>query len=185
MAGKCILSGQRCKIAGLLALFILLALLFHYLELGRLIYYILLFCAVVWLALELKFDSSGKNIRNAFLVGLFLMVFDFAVENTGGFIGLWTTHQSILPIYFVPLEIIFICTLGGMAWALHLPKKFSPSYSLFDILLFSFFGALGEALLIKNSLMIYTGGWTSTHAFFGYFTTWVILHIIRYKILKV
>jgi ABC-type polysaccharide transport system permease subunit len=72
-----------------------------------------------------------------------------------------------------------------MAWALYLPKKFRLSYSLFDILFFSFFGALGEALLIKNGLMVYTGGWTTTHAFFGYFVTWVILHTIRYKVLEV
>jgi hypothetical protein len=178
-------SGIKCKIYGLLALFLLLAIAFYQLSLGGLIYFILLGCAIIWLILELKYDSKGKNLKNALLIGLFLMIFDFIVENSGGAAGLWTTHQSIFPIEFVPLEIMFICTIGGMAWALYLPKEQSLVYSLFDIIFFSFFGALGEALLIKSGLMNYTGGWTSIHAFFGYILTWVILHLMRYKVLKV
>lgn len=184
MAEKCVV-GQKFKINGLLVLFTLLVFVFLYLQPGRLVYFILLLCSVGWLAFELKCDASGKNVKNAFLVGVFLMVFDFAIENSGGFLGYWNTYRSIFPIYFTPLEIMFICTIGGMAWALHLPKKFSPGYSLFDILFFSFFGAVGEALLIRNGLMLYTGGWTSVHAFFGYVFTWVILHLVRYKALEV
>ncbi|MFH1125837.1 MAG: hypothetical protein V1703_01815 [Candidatus Altiarchaeota archaeon] len=184
MEEKCIL-GRKLKVNGLLLLFVILAFCFLYFQPGRLIYFILLLCSIGWLAVELRCESPGKNLKNAFLIGMFLMVFDFAVENSGGFMGYWKTYQSVFPIYFVPLEIMFICVIGGMAWALYLPEKFSLGYSLFDIVFFSAFGAFGEALLIGNGLMMYTGGWTSVHAFFGYLVTWVILHFVRYKVLKV
>ena len=176
---------QRCKLNSLLLLFTLLAAIVLIFPLGNVIYVILIACAVSWLAVELKFDVAGKSIRNAFFIGVFLMAFDFAVENIGGFLGYWKTYGSAFPIYFVPLEIMLVCVLGGTAWALYLPEKFNIVYSIFDILFFSFFGAAGESLLIQNGLMHYYGGWTSVHAFFGYAVTWIILHFIRYRVLKV
>jgi len=184
MAAKSALS-QGGKLNGILVLFTALAITFIVLPLGNVIYAVLLVCAASWLAAELKFDASGKNMRNALLIGVFLMAFDFAVENLGGFLGYWRTYESVLPIYFVPLEIMVVCVLGGMAWALYLPKKFSAVYSAFDILLFSFFGAAGESLIIHSGLMHYSGGWTSVHAFFGYAVTWILLHFIRYRVLEV
>jgi hypothetical protein len=184
MAVKSALS-QGGKLNGILVLFTALAITFLVLPLGSAIYAVLLVCAVVWLVEELKFDSAGKSLRNAFFIGVFLMAFDFAVENLGGFLGYWRTYESVFPLYFVPLEIMLVCIFGGMAWALYLPKKFNAAYSVFDILFFSFFGTAGESLLIRNGLMHYSGGWTSVHAFFGYVVTWIILHFIRYGVLEV
>lgn len=178
-------TGQGCKLKGLLVLFVALAALFLYAQPGRLVYAVLVSCSGGWLLFELKYDGSGRKIKNAFLVGVFLMAFDFAVENTGGFLGYWTTHQSVFLVYYVPVEIMLVCTLGGIAWALYLPRVFDWKYSMLDIVFFAFFGAVGEALLIRNGLMVYTCGWTSVHAFFGYFVTWVVLHFVRYKILEV
>lgn len=184
MSGVCCV-GRGCRLSGLAAVFVALAALFFYLQPGRLIYLLLVLCSFGWLLFELKHHAQGRNVMNAFLTGLSLMVFDFAVENTGGFLGYWTTYGSILPVYYVPVEIMLVCVAGGMAWALYLPREFNRGYSLLDVLLFSFFGALGEALLIRNGLMAYTGGWTSVHAFFGYLVTWVLLHFIRYRVLEV
>jgi hypothetical protein len=184
MAGVCCAS-QGCKLKFLLLLFLALGAFFLYGQPGRLIYPVLVFCSAIWLFLELKCGASGRNVKNALLLGVFLMAFDFAVENTGGFLGLWTTHGSVFPVYYVPVEIMAVCILGGMAWALYLPRKFELGYGVVDVLFFSFFGMAGEALLARNGLMAYTGGWTSVHAFFGYLVTWVLLHFVRYRILEV
>jgi len=176
---------QKLKVALLMTLFVSLAVALINLELGVLTYPLFLLLAILWLAAELRFDSSGKNIKNAFLIGLALMAFDFLVENIGGFLGYWRTHGSVFPLGFVPLEIMLLCVVGGMSWALYLPRRLSLWYSLIDIVFFSFFGSLGEALLIKNGLLGYMGGWGSVNAFLGYLVTWIMLHVVRYKVLEV
>jgi hypothetical protein len=177
--------GQGFKACGLILLFVLLAFLFYFFDLGGLIYVVLVFCSAAFLAFELFFDASGKSVRRAALAGVFLLVFDFAVESAGGVTGLWATYGSVFPVGFVPVEIMFVCFLGGTAWALYLPKAFNPGFSVFDVLFFSFFGSLGESLLIRNGVMAYSGGWTAFHAFLGYAFTWMILHVLRYKVLEV
>jgi hypothetical protein len=74
--------------------------------------------------------------------------------------------------------------LGGAAWTLYLPKKFNILYSLGDILLFSTYGMVGEYILSSHGIMQYRGGWIP-NAFFGYMATWIILHILAYRIVKV
>lgn len=179
------LSHQSQTVKYLFILFAVLAVAFILLKPGRLIYFILVACACGWFFLQRKRHPVRSETRSAIYVGLFLMVFDFIVENAGGFLGLWKTYGSILPIYFVPVEIMMLCLVGGTAWALYLPKKFNWNYSILDIVFFSLFGAIGEAVLMHNSLIAYTGGWTSVHAFFGYLVTWIILNFMRYRVFKV
>jgi len=175
---------QTRKVTAMLGLFTVLAVVFCCFSLGSLIYLVLVSLAVVWLALEARFDSIGKSLKKALVLGLFLMLFDFAVENIGGILGYWQTHGSLVPLWFVPVEIVALTTIGGAAWALYLPRKSDWKYTLFDSWFFGVFGALGETLMIKNGLMTYMGGWTPVHAFFGYFVTWVILHTVWYKVLN-
>jgi len=175
---------QLRKVMAILGLFSVLAVVFCCLSLGSLIYIILVSLAVVWLALEVRFDSLGKSLKKALVLGLFLMLFDFAVENVGGILGFWQTHGSLFPLWFVPVEIVALTTIGGMAWALYLPRKPDWKYTVFDSWFFAMFGALGESLMIRNGLMTYMGGWTPVHAFFGYFVTWLVLHAVWYKVLN-
>lgn len=148
---------------------------------GLLTYAALVTLALIWLVYEASKTKKNKLLKHAFLLGLFLMVFDFVVENAGFFAGLWTSPQSMFSVISVPIEIMLLTFIGGSAWALHLPTKPDRTYVTFEVLIFGFFGALGEYLLILNGMMVYTNGWTSLHAFFGYVVTWIILFGVWYK----
>ncbi|MFH0832849.1 MAG: hypothetical protein V1900_03970 [Candidatus Aenigmatarchaeota archaeon] len=151
---------------------------------GLLTYATLVVLASVWLGYEIAKPKKRNMIKYALLLGVFLMVFDFIVENLGFYSGLWTSPQSIFSVISVPIEIIALTFIGGFAWAMHLPLKFDKVYMLFEVLIFGFFGALGEYLLIVNKMMIYTNGWTSLYAFFGYAVTWIILFAVWYKVIR-
>ena len=148
---------------------------------GLVTYATLVFLAFIWLLYETAKPKKKPLIKYAILLGLFLMIFDFIVENLGFFAGLWTSPQSIFSVIAVPIEIMALTFIGGYAWSMHLPLKFDKVYMFFEVLIFGFFGALGEYLLILNNMMIYTNGWTSIHAFFGYVITWIILFGVWYK----
>lgn len=147
---------------------------------GLMTYATLLILAILWLGYELNQPKKRKILNQALALGLFLMLFDFVIENGGFFAGLWTSPQSIFLVIAVPIEIIALTIIGGTAWALHIPEKPSHSYIAFELLIFGIFGALGEYLLMLNGMMVYTGGWTSIHAFFGYVITWVVLFWVWY-----
>jgi hypothetical protein len=170
----------------LLILFSLLAVLFSLGILSHLaIWWTLAGLAVAWLAFEYALNRKSPGmLKKAVLMGLFLMVFDFIFEGSGTLFGLWRSSHSILPILTVPVEVMLICLIGGAAWYLYLPEKFNRFHSAADILLFAFFGALGEAVLVGNGMMTYYQWWTSYHAFVAYGITWVILHYVRYRLLK-
>jgi len=176
------------KIFKLLIFFIILSLFFWY-SLPILpkfsFWSILLFLALAWFLIEVKINwMKRKRIKKAVMIGLFLMIFDFIFENSGFYIGFWTSFHSLFFVLTVPVEIIGVTLLGGIAWALYLPRKFNRLYSVADILLFSIFGTLGELILTTNGIMSYSSGWTSLHAFFSYMITWIILHTLNYKISK-
>lgn len=146
---------------------------------------ILLLLAIIWFLIELKINwKRKKEIKKALIIGLFLMVFDFIFENSGFYLGLWQSSYSLFFVLTVPIEIMGVTLLGGTAWALHLPRKFNRMYSVLDILVFSIFGTLGEFILLNNGVMTYLDGWTSVYAFFSYMLTWIILHTLKYKVLK-
>ena len=173
------------RIGILFIFFTILALLLWQYDVGYSILPLLLIGALVWFAYEYMQGTNRKQLNAAFEIGLFLMLFDFAVENIGAILGLWEVTQSLFKVVYVPIEIMALTLIGGTAWALAQPKKFNKINSVLDILLFSVFGALGEFLLIKNGIMAYSGGWTSIHAFIGYFITWNILHYLRYNVVPI
>jgi len=151
---------------------------------GLITYAILVLGAIIWLIYETAQKKNRHLIKHGILMGIFLMIFDFIVENIGFFAGLWTSPQSLYSVISVPIEIMALTLIGGTAWAIHLPQKFDKAYVIFESLIFGFFGALGEYLLILNSMMVYTNGWTSAHAFFGYIITWLILFWVWYKVIR-
>lgn len=170
------------KIGILLVYFSLLAILLYYATPGYVILPALVASAVVWLAIECRLNNCDRRLmKAAVLMGLFLMLFDFAVENLGGYFNLWQVKLTVLHVGYVPIEIMLVCLIGGAAWALAQPKKFHWINTAADIALFSIFGALGEFLLIRNGIMFYYPPWTSVLAVIGYFITWVLLHIVWRK----
>ncbi len=168
------------KLAVLTGYFVFLGVLLYYVRLGQLSWYIILLSALVWFALEAR-ESRGR-ITEGMKVGTFLLVFDFVFENSGWLAHLWYT-KSQAAIGVVPLQVMGIAFFGGTAWALYLPKRFSLAHSVLDCLLFAFFGALGERLLIGQVLFVYQQWWTSYDAFVAYLLTWMVLHFVRYRAL--
>ncbi len=165
----------------LVSLFTILGVLFWYLptEHVRIIWWILDVCAIGWLAIEFR-GRSQQDLKKAVEVGVFLMVFDFIVENIGKVLGLWETYNSILFVGAVPVEVMILALAGGTAWALYQPSRFSGWYTFAGILIFATFGTIGEYIIAEKGLMVYMGGWSSLHAFFGYALSWTILHSIVY-----
>ncbi len=172
-------SKEFRKLMLLTAYFVFLSAVFYFLRLGQLSWYILLASALAWFGFEA--NGNRGRITSAMKVGAFLLVFDFIVENSGWILGLWYT-KSQLAVGVVPLQVMGVALFGGAAWALYLPRKFDIRHSFLDCMVFSFFGALGERLLIGQVLFVYQLWWTSVDAFVAYFLTWVILHYVRYHV---
>jgi len=194
---------ERFKLLKLLGLFVILGIFLAkilpiYVNSGQLpiwIPWIILgTCAIGWFVIELYIEKPDlKRLKRALYVGIFLLVYDFAFENSGTLLGLWYSSNSLIPVCVpvestyvacVPIEVMMVTLFGGAAWALYIPRKFKLTYSILDILLISTFGALGEFILIQYGLMHYLLWWTSLHAFISYMGTWIILHFVNYKILE-
>ena len=167
-------------------IFLIIGIFFWFLtpNAGLITYATLIIAAFLWLFYEIVKKKEKPIIKQALLLGLFLMVFDFIVENIGFFSGFWTSPQSIFPVISVPIEIIILTFVGGCAWSMHLPLKPSKLFMAFEVLIFGFFGALGEYLFILNNMMIYKDGWASIYAFFSYIVTWIILFAVWYKVVR-
>jgi len=178
-------KNHAMKIGILFVYFCILAYILWTYKIGYVILPILVLSSIAWFLYEYSRGVKQTVLNAAFEIGLFLMLFDFIVENVGAFFGLWQVGTSALFVSFVPIEIMALCLIGGTAWALAQPKKFGKMDTALDIALFSMFGTLGEFLLIKNGIMSYSGGWTSLHAFLGYFITWCLLHYLRYRVVPV
>jgi hypothetical protein len=174
-------SVHAAKIGVLFAYFCALAYLLWNYDVGYAILPVLVASGLAWLLYEHSLKPKPAALRSALFIGLFLMVFDFIVENAGAALGLWQVTKTALYVAYVPLEIMILTLAGGTAWALAQPRRFSPLDSCIDIALFSVFGMLGEFMLIRNGIMAYAGGWTSFHAFFGYLATWCLLTWLRYR----
>ncbi|MBI4215003.1 hypothetical protein HY546_03325 [archaeon] len=145
----------------------------------------LLIGAFSWFSYEVgKHRARLLYVFKALLLGAFLVAFDFAVENAGVILGFWTVKQSALHVLAVPVEVMILIFFGIAAWAMHVPEKRNWFYMLFDSINFGIFGAVGEYILLTNGMMQYSGGWTSFHAFAGYFATWLGLYVVWWLILN-
>jgi hypothetical protein len=173
---------HAAKLSVLFAYFCALAFILWNFQVGYPILPILVLSAAVWLLYEYSLGRSAADLKDAALIGLFLMLFDFAVQNAGGALGLWQIRQTALHVVYVPIDIMLLTLIGGTAWALAQPKRFNPIDSALDIALFSVFGMIGEFLLMKNGIMMYSGGWTSAYAFAGYLVTFIALTWLRYRV---
>jgi hypothetical protein len=174
---------SRRKVLPKIAYFAVLAAVFLSFgpRLPYMIYATLVASAVAWFTYEF---GANKITKHAIWLGIFLLAFDFVIENAGAIAGLWATSGGAIMLGAVPIEIIVLTSVGGTAWAAHLPKKLTKDFVAAEILLFGAFGALGEQILIRNGLMTYTGGWTAMHAFVAYAMTWSILFCLWIKVIR-
>lgn len=178
---------SRLTLLFLVALFSSLALLVYVSVIpAQATYLTLATIAAIWCMAELRLNRKDIGaVRRAALVGIFLMALDFAFQNSGWLLGLWQTHGSVLAIGVVPVEIMLICLIGGTAWALYLPRSYDRLQTLMDILVFATYGTLGEYMLRLIGLMEYYQWWNAGWAFLAYALVWVLLHFVKYRVVKV
>ncbi|MBN1454906.1 MAG: hypothetical protein JW945_01445 [Methanomicrobia archaeon] len=192
---------ERLKLLKLLGLFVLLG-AFLMLALLPLVsagplpiwtpWFVLSAGAIVWFVIELFVEKpTGTRLKKALVVAIFLVVFDFIFENSGTIFNLWYSSNSLVPVCMpiesihpacVPIEVMLVILFGGAAWALYVPQDFKLTYSVLDLLLIATFGAIGEYILIQFGLMHYLQWWTSLYAFLSYVATWILLHLVKYRI---
>ncbi len=125
---------------------------------------------------------SKETLKQAFMLGLFLAIFDFAFENWGAVQGLWFSSGSLFLLWNVPAEVFIIAITAGMAFHLLFPPRKDALYIIATSLLIAVAGTGIETLLIDHKLLTYAGGWTSVHALASYFVTLVIVHFANLKL---
>jgi len=143
--------------------------------------------ALMWFAVEyyLKGKHREKYLKLAFIVGIFIMIFDFIVENLGYVFGFWISLNSIWLILAVPIEVMIAFLLGGAAFALFmLDIEWDYKFIALNSIIFSFFGAIAEWALILMELMQYGNNWSSVHAFLLYFVTFLLIYKFYFGVKK-
>lgn len=143
--------------------------------------------AMIWFKFEykqLKISQRKNMLKISLMLGLFLMIFDFVIENLGAIFGYWVSINSHLFVLAVPIEVMLTCFFGGAAWTLFIyQKRDNWKFVNFNSVLWSVGGTAGERFLNKINFMAYGNGWLSLpHAFLAYLATFLLLHYIAYKI---
>ncbi len=122
------------------------------------------------------------QLKNAFLLGLFLALFDFVFENAGAQAGLWYSQGGFAYLLAVPIQVVFIALMAGAAFHLVLPARKDALYMVSTALLIAAIGTGIEAILLDHGLLTYAGGWTSTHAILSYWATFMLMHLVNLKL---
>jgi len=144
---------------------------------------------LLWLLYESmapKKHVTKAILASALATGLFLMVFDFIVENLGYVLGFWSSLHSHLFVLYVPLEVMLTCFLGGAAWALLISSiRKTWRFIILNSTIWAIGGCFSEWYFNLYALMQYSNGWTFIpHTFIGYFLTWLILHAFNITMQK-
>jgi hypothetical protein len=142
--------------------------------------------AFSWFLLEIYFTSNPKmgRIKSALFLGLFLLIFDFIIENIGALYGFWVTKQSHYFVLAVPLEVMITCLFGGASFSILISSiKWNYRTLSLNLILWSIGGTISEFYLRLVNLMEYGNGWLSfPHAFISYLLTFIILSAINHKL---
>ncbi|MBI4360282.1 hypothetical protein HY572_00750 [Candidatus Micrarchaeota archaeon] len=125
---------------------------------------------------------NAETLKKAILLGLFLALADFVFENFGAQAGLWTSFGSPLFLWAVPIQVVFIAILAGMAYHLIMQPRADALYVVSTSLLLAMVGVGIEGLLLDYKLLTYANGWTSVHAMASYFVTFVVLNWANLKL---
>jgi len=126
--------------------------------------------------------KESYRIKIGLLVGLFLMVFDFVVENLGKIFGFWESFYSIQFVLAVPIEVMIICIFTGANWAMLLPVKRDPKFSILYVLTTgSVLNYIEDYIIMSLGYMSpHANGWTPFICWLSYITTVFILHELTY-----
>lgn len=142
------------------------------------VFLLLLSIGVVW-ALVSRFKPSAEKLKLMLKMGLFLAFFDLVFETIGLYAGYWHVQNSIFLLGpSVPLEVFLIATCAGAAMNLLFPR-FSLRFSVPVAFLIAGAGTWIEAMLVNAGNLVYSGGWTSFHAFAAYWIVFVFLQYVN------
>ena len=171
-----------------LSLSLLLAAFFYlFRDLDRIFFWkIILVLSLGWFIYEVEINwKDKKKINRALMIGMILFIATFFFDYSGLSNRGYTINgkYSIFVVGADPVELLMVAFFGGSAWFLHVPKKFSMWYSVSDILLLAFFGAITEIMLNIYGIMTYLTV-DSLNAFFTYALVWSVLHFLNYKVFK-
>jgi hypothetical protein len=150
-------------------------------------WFILPVFALIWFLFELNIVKvkNMKLIKLSILIGIILMIFDFAFENWGAIYGYWRTINSSFFVLAVPIEIMLTCIFGGAAWTLFVSKYKGKFFIAINLVLWSIGGMAGEYFLMATGFMNYGNGWLSIpHAFMSYFLTFVLFYFVSFSIIN-
>lgn len=122
------------------------------------------------------------RIKVGLLVGIFLMVFDFVAENLGKMFGFWESFYSIQFVLAVPIEVMIICIFSGASWAMLLPVKRDPKYSILYVFTTgSILNYIEDYIIMSLGYMSpHANGWTPFICWMSYVATIFILHEFTY-----
>lgn len=125
---------------------------------------------------------NADTLKKAVILGLFLALADFVFENWGAQAGLWTSFGSPLFLWAVPIQVVLIAILAGMAYHLVIRPRADALYVVSTSLLIAMIGVGIEGLLLDYQLLAYAGGWSSVHAMASYFVMFVVLNWVNLKL---
>lgn len=132
-----------------------------------------------------SFIMYKKTVVKYFLIGAFLLVFDFIIETTGGILGLWVSTGSLLLIGYVPIEVMVMCLFGGTGWAIQFDNRVRyKDHYLFFLIVSGICGAFGEQILIECGVMSYGNWWNLYCALVAYILTSLLLMLLIKKCLR-
>ena len=135
--------------------------------------------SMTWFLLEV-FLSGWKVPKSSIFTGVFLVIFDFIIENIGSMYGFWVSKNSSFFVLAVPMEIILTCFFGGASYSLLMStRKWNWNVIFVNWVLWTLGGTLGEYYLRTVDFMQYGNGWQSfPHAFFSYLITFIVLFML-------
>lgn len=125
-----------------------------------------------------------KSLFEAFKLGMYLAIFDFFVQNTGGYFGLWVSKNSVLFLGFVPVEVFFIAIFAGATYYLLFPRTWNTRTALATSYLIAVVGAMTEAALVYFGYLEYMNWWNSYWAVVAYFLTFLLMYKVNLIITK-
>ncbi len=140
------------------------------------VFLLLLSIGILWVLIY-YFKPKQDKLRQMLKMGLFLAVFDLVFQTIGLYLGYWHTLNSLFSLGpAVPIEVFLIAICAGAALNLLL-QRFSLKVTLPTSFLVASGGTWIEAMLVNSGNLVYTGGWTSFHAFIAY---WIVFFFLQW-----
>ena len=132
-------------------------------------------------ALTIKLVLKPKRVKPALLLGLFLALLDFAVQNLAAYKNLWYSSGSLLFLGAVPVEVFLIAILAGFTYRIVFSRGFDLKFAFASSLLIATVAVGLEAFLINEKLLYYAN-WNSWLALTAYFAVFMALNYLNTRV---